>query len=81
MVLAGAAARLDRELALAFRAVCSVAFKSDALAEHREIVGGGDDLAAVRGLVAESDNAASALIPHCGPQLCRYATLRVASIS
>lgn len=70
MMLAGAAAGLNREPAFAFRAEGGVAFYRNALAEYREVLHGRDHLAAVRGLVAESDDASSVLILHSAPVLC-----------
>ena len=69
-MLAGAAAGLNRELAFAFGAEGSVAFYCNALAEYREVLHCGDHLAAMRGLVAESDDASSVLILHSAPVLC-----------
>lgn len=69
-MLPGAAAGLDWELAFAFGAEGSVAFDCNAFAEYREVVHCGDHLAAVRGLVTESDNASSVLILHGAPVLC-----------
>lgn len=64
MVLAGASARLDGEVAFALGAIGRVAFDGDGFAEDGEVGGGRGDFATVGGFVTEADDAAGAFVFH-----------------
>jgi hypothetical protein len=55
---------VDGKLTFTLRAIRRVAFESDPLAEHGEILCCRNDLSAVRGLVAEADDTSSFLVFH-----------------
>jgi hypothetical protein len=81
VVLARVGGWVDGELTLTLRAIRIIAFESDPLAEHGEILCRRNDLSAVGRFVTEADDAASFLILHIALIRIHYAMLRAVSVS